>query len=57
MAYLCKYKVHRVEVLQELRWWDDSDYDVNIATYLLTDLHLPKIKNVLFVAPESNGLS
>ena len=57
MANLCRYKVHRVEVLQELRWWDDSDYDVNIATYSLTDLHLPKIKNVLFVAPESNGLS
>ena len=31
--------------------------DVTIATYLLPDLYLPKLKNALFVAPESKGLS
>ena len=35
----------------------NNSYDVPIATYLLPDLHLSKIKNALFVAPESNGLS
>ena len=33
-----------------------SGYDVTIATYSLPDLYLPKMKNALFVVPESNGL-
>ena len=35
----------------------NNSYDVTIATHSLPDLYLPKIKNALFVAPESNGLS
>jgi len=35
----------------------DSGYDLTIATYSLPDLYLPKMKNVLFVAPWSNRLS
>ena len=31
----------------------DNSYDVTISTYSLPDLYLPKIKNALFVAPES----
>ena len=30
--------------------------DITIATYSLPDLYLAKIKNALFVVPESNGL-
>ena len=61
MEYLCKYWAHRVEILQD---WSttrtthcDSGYDVTIATYSLADLYPPKMKNALFVTPESNGLS
>ena len=61
MEYLCKYRVHRVEILQG---WSttrtthcDSGYDVTIGTYSLADLYLPNMKNALLVAPESNGLS
>ena len=45
----------RVDVLQELHC--ASGYDVTIATYSLPDLYLPKMKNALFVPPESNRLS
>ena len=54
-------KVYRVEILQG--WCtarsahEDSDYDVTKATYWLPDLYRPKMKNPLFIAPESNGLS
>ena len=34
----------------------NNSYDITIATQL-PDLYLPKIKNALFVAPESNGRS
>ena len=61
MEYLCKYWVQRVEIF---KGWStarttycDSGYDVTIATFSLADLYLPKMKNGLFVAPESNGLS
>ena len=47
----------RVDVLQELHNYFNNSYDVTIATYSLPDLYLPKMKNALFVAPESNGLS
>ena len=53
MKYLSKY-VYRVEILQG--WCTartthfDIGYDVTIASYLLPDLYLPKMK--LFVAPE-----
>ena len=61
MKYLCKYLVYRVKILQG--WCTartmrcDSGYDVTIATYLLPDLYLPKMKNALFVAWESDRLS
>ena len=61
MEYMCKYSVQRVEILQG--WCTartthcDSGYDVTIATYSLPDLYLPKRKNALFVAPESDRLS
>ena len=32
-------------------------YYVTTAAYLLPDLYLPKMKNALYVAPESDGLS
>jgi len=34
----------------------DNSYDVSIATYSLPDLYLPKMKNALFVAPETDFL-
>ena len=43
-------------MLQELHICD-SGYDVTIATYSLPDLYIAKMKNALFVAPESNGVS
>ena len=54
-------KVYRVEIL--LGWCSartthcDNVYDGTIATYSLPDLYLPKMKNTLFVAPESDRLS
>ena len=41
----------------DIQIYFDNCYDVTIATYSLPDLYLPKMKNALFVAPESNGLS
>ena len=35
----------------------DHSFDVTTATYSLPDLYIPKMKNALFVAPESNSLS
>ena len=35
----------------------DRSFDVTIATYLLPDLYIPKMKNALFVGPGSNSLS
>ena len=35
----------------------DNNYDVTIAKHSLPDLYLPEVKDALFVAPESNGLS
>ena len=61
MEYLCKYWVYSIEILQN--WCTartthcNSGSDVTIATYLLSDLYLPKMKNALFVATESNRLS
>ena len=61
MEYLCKYKVYRIEILQcgcaARTTYFDNSYDVTIATYALPDLYLPKMKNALFVARESNRLS
>ena len=61
MEYLCKYYVYKVEILQGLcaarTTLCDSGYDVTIATFSLPDLYLPKMKNGLFVASETNGLS
>ena len=54
-------QVLRVEILQgecaARTTCCDSSYDVTIATYLLSDLCLPKMKNALFNAPEFNTLS
>jgi len=61
MEYLCKYQIHKIEILQG--WCTattkqfDSGYDVTIATYSLLDLYLPKMKTALFVAAEFNILS
>ena len=59
--YGISVQIHRVEILQS---WTatrtthcDGGYDVTIATYLLADLYLPKMKNALFGAPETNRLS
>ena len=52
------YKVYSVEVLQGFftarSTHCDSGYSVPIATYSLPDLYLLKMKNALFVAPESD---
>ena len=54
-------QVYRVKLLQgsstARTTHCDSGYDVTTETYLLAHLYLPKMKNALFVAPESNGLS
>ena len=61
IEYPWKYEVYRVDVLQG--WCTartthcDSGYDVTMATSTIADLYLPKTKNALFAAPESNGLS
>ena len=61
MEYLSKYRVYRVEILQgrcaARTTHFDNSYDVTIATYALPDLYLPIMKNALFVAPESSGIS
>ena len=50
MEYLWKYWVHRVEILQG--WTIRTSH-----CYSLAEFYLSEMKNGLFVAPESNGLS
>ena len=50
-------KFCRVELVQELHLVIVVMMSPYIAIYSLEDLYLPKMKNALFVAPESNRLS